>query len=144
MKQIPALIAAFVITAIIGAGMFIVGGSALANKNTVTTYNSPSGAVAASNVSNVSASDPAASSQTQAQVAQLQDLINQYKARDQQYQAQITQAEQQLSQYNDQLTQANQEIQQFQSLLAELQSRGVIQITSNGQILIPRGFGDSR
>ncbi len=123
MKQIPALIAAFVITAIIGVAMFAVGANALVNKNTLPVSNSPASAS--------TAADPVVS-QTQDQIQQLQNLVAQYQAREQQYQ-------QQLNQVTLQLNQQNAQIQSFQNLLLELQRRGVIMIRSDGRILIPGG-----
>ncbi len=140
-KQIPALIAAFIITLIVAAGMLFIGGNALFNTNTVAVANSPNQTV------NVSSGDPApAGSQT----AQLENLIAQYQQREKQYQAelqqanqQIQQANQQLQQQNQQLSQASQQLQQYQQLISALQQRGIIQIDSQGNVYIPRGgFGD--
>lgn len=121
MKQFSALIAAFLITGAIGFAMFSVGSSALLNKNTVPTLNSPT------------AQASTTSSQTttgQSQVQQMQNLIAQYQQRDQQYQTQLNQVE-------TQLNQADNQIQQYQSLLKALQSQGVILIGPDGRILIP-------
>jgi septal ring factor EnvC (AmiA/AmiB activator) len=123
MKQIPALIAALVITAIIGVAMFAVGANALMNTNTLPVTNGPASAS--------SAADPNLS-QAQDQIQQLQSLVAQYQSREQQYQQQLNQATQQLNQENAQ-------IQSFQELLLELQRRGVIMIRSDGRILIPGG-----
>ena len=55
---------------------------------------------------------------------------------------QTQQLENQIQQYQQQLDQANQEIQQYQDILGQLQQRGVIQVTPDGQILLRRGsFG---
>lgn len=121
MKHVTALIAAAVITTLVGAAMFAVGANAMLNKNTVPIANSPT---AAANNS-TSAGDPPGS-----QIQQLQNLIAQYQQREQQYQDQINQLEQQLNQ-------DSQNIQQYQNLLMALQERGVILITRDGRVLIP-------
>lgn len=54
------------------------------------------------------------------QITQLQALIRQYQQREEQYQAQ--------------LGEATMQVQQLQQVLIALQERGVIQITSNGEI----------
>lgn len=126
-KQIPAIVAAFIITCLVAASMLFIGGEALANTNTVPTLNSPS--AAKSTTGNSSSVDPATT-------AQLQNLVSQYQQREQQYQAQIQQA-------NQQLQQTTQQLQQYQQLIQALQQRGIIQIGSDGTIYIPRGgFGD--
>lgn len=129
MKNLPAIIAAFVITGLLGVGMLVVGGNALLNQNRVPMQNSPTSAQSDPQTSNVSQQQPT--------VNQLQDRIAQYQAREKQYQSELNSASQQLNQ-------ANQTLQQYQSLLEELQARGVIRVQSDGTILIPRrgGFGD--
>jgi peptidoglycan hydrolase CwlO-like protein len=133
MKPIPALIAALLITGIIAAGMFIIGGNALFNNNTVPTANSPAQAAKL-------AADPPSSTTAQAEVAQLQSLVSQYQAREKQYQSQLNQLEQEVNQSQQQLNQANQQVQQFESLLTELQNLGLIRIGNNGQIFVRGGF----
>jgi uncharacterized protein YlxW (UPF0749 family) len=116
-KHITALLAAFLITLIVGMGMVVIGGNAALNKNSVPLQDSP-------NASQVSAADPAN------QLQQLQDLVAQYQQREQQYQDQINAAQQQLDQ-------ANATLQQYQRLLNFLVERGVIQVDQNGRIFIP-------
>ena len=48
MKRLPALIAAFIITGILGFAMFTIGANAMTNKNTVPTLNQPGGSSTAS------------------------------------------------------------------------------------------------
>lgn len=124
MKRLPALIAAFIITGILGFAMFTIGANAMSNKNTVPTLNQPGGSSTATTSS--------AQNTSQAQLQQYQNLISQYQARDKQYQDQINTLVQQVNQ-------ANTSVQQYQQLLMELQRRGVIFITRDGQILIPGG-----
>jgi hypothetical protein len=129
MKRLQALIAAAIITGLIGFGMLAIGVNAAVNPNTVPVSNAPGDpSVTVSNASgDPSANVSAASAQAQAQIKQLQDLITQYQNRDKQYQAQLDQASTQL--------------QQVQQLLVELQRRGLIRINSDGSILVPRsGF----
>lgn len=121
MKKKPALIAAFVMTVLVGLGMLLVGANALFNPTSVALASSPS-------TPEVALSGDAAS-----QVAQLQALVAQYQSREQQYQ-------QQLNQLQQQVTQSNTTLQQYQQLFSEMQNRGLIQINQNGQILLPRGF----
>jgi hypothetical protein len=119
-KQVVAFLFAFIITAIVGLSMLVVGVNAAINPNGVPVSNSPASSAAKS--ASLSPTD-------QAQIAQLQSLVDQYKAREQQYQAVINSD-------NQQLSQASQEIQMIQQLLAYLQNRGLIQIDSQGQITV--------
>ncbi len=123
MKQFSALIAAFFITGAIGFTMFSIGANALTNQNTIPVSNSPASA---------SASVSSTQDATQAQLQQMQEIINQYQARDQQYQ-------QQLNELIQQVNQGNAQVQAYQQLLLELQQRGVIIIQRDGTIRIPRG-----
>ena len=127
-KQFMAILAAFLITTCIGAGIFAVGGAALLNKNTVTTLDSTTQVTTISD-SNLSQQD---------QVAQLNDLVSQYQDREQQYQQREQQLQQQLSQANQQVQQDQQLLQQVQVLLSTLQQRGIISISSDGRIFINR------
>lgn len=124
MKKLSALIAAFVMTGVIGFAMFTIGANALTNKNTLPITNTPTSASASSTGSTQGA--------TQAQIQQMQQVINQYQTRDQQYQ-------QQLNELMQQVNQDNAQVQAYQQLLFELQQRGVIIIRNDGTILIPRG-----
>jgi septal ring factor EnvC (AmiA/AmiB activator) len=137
MKRIQAVIAAVIITGLVGLGMLAIGVNAALNPNTVAVSNAPGDPPAPA--------VDATSSQTQAQINHLQDLIAQYQNREKQYQAELNQAKTQLQQYQSLLTelnQANTQLQQYQTLLAELQRRGLIRINSDGSIqLRQRGFG---
>jgi peptidoglycan hydrolase CwlO-like protein len=118
MKRIRAVIAAVMITGLVGLGMLAIGANAALNPNTVAVSNAPGDPPAVD----------ATSSQTQTQINHLQDLIAQYQNREKQYQAELNQADTQL--------------QQYQALLAELQRRGLIRVNSDGSIqLRQRGFG---
>jgi len=125
-KQVVAFLAAFIITGIVALSMLVVGVNAAINPNGVAASNSP-----ASSAANISTS----TGSSQAQIAQLQSLVAQYKAREQQYQTAINTD-------NQQLNQATQEIQMVQQLLAYLQSRGIIQIDNQGQITVIGGSGN--
>jgi len=67
----------------------------------------------------------------QTQVQQLDNLVQQYQQREKQYQAQLDIAAQRLNE-------ADQQVQSYQQLLDELQQRGVIRITQDGQVFISR------
>ena len=131
MKRKPALIAAFLTTFVIAIAMILVGANAIFNPNSVPVSTSPTSVNTndSSGVVEVSASTGAS------QVQQLQDLITQYQQREQQYQ-------QREQQYQQQLNDATTQVQELQSLLQQLQQIGIIRIGPNGQISIPRRFGD--
>jgi vacuolar-type H+-ATPase subunit I/STV1 len=140
MKTLPAIIAALAITVVIGVAMIAIGANALLNPNTVPVAN----AAAGGSVTTVSLTAD------QQQVEQMQSLIQQYRDREKQYQAQLQQATQRLQQANQQLQQANQAIQQdgqqvqvYQQILIDLQQRGVITITNDGQIILQGTHGDN-
>jgi peptidoglycan hydrolase CwlO-like protein len=119
MKRLYALIAAAIITVLVGLGMLAIGVNAVLNPNTVAASSTPGDPA-----NNVSTKSPDA----QAQVRQLQDLVAQYQDREKQYQAQLNQEDTQL--------------QQYQQLLIELQRRGLIRINGDGSIQLPRrGLG---
>ena len=103
MKAFPAIIFGLIITAAIGATMFIIGSNALLNQNSVAVTNAPASASA-----NVNAA-PASSSADVQQLKQMQQLINQYQTRENQYQQELQQAAKRLNDANAQLTQANQQ-----------------------------------
>lgn len=127
MKIIPALLAALIITVLVGAGIFVVGVNAFFNPNTVPVSNSPQ------SVSVAASSNQASTDQ---QVQQLQSLVQQYQQREKQYQDQLNTAAQHINQDNQQL-------QSYQQLITALQQAGVIRITANGQVTLPRQrFGD--
>jgi septal ring factor EnvC (AmiA/AmiB activator) len=118
-KHVTALLAAFLITLVVGMGMFVIGGNAALNKNSVPVLDSPNSSAVV---------DTASTNQTQ--VEQLQSLVAQYQQREQQYQDQLNAVQQQLDQ-------ASATLQQYQRLLNFLVQRGVIQVDQNGRILIP-------
>lgn len=124
MKKIPALIAAFVMTLVMGALVLAVGANALLNPNTVAIAAAP-GDRGTAGTATVDAT----------QVQQLQTRINEYQAREQQYQSQLNQATQKIQE-------ANAEVRQYQQLFEELQQMGVIQVNRNGQIMVPNFRGD--
>ena len=132
MKTFPAIMAALFVTLLVGAVMLMIGANALVNPNTVPVNSAPSSAVQGAQDSNVSAvSGPA----DQAQFQQMQNLIKQYQQREQQYKTQLDKAAQTINQDNAQL-------QNYQQLIDALQQNGIIRITQDGQILLPRrGFG---
>jgi peptidoglycan hydrolase CwlO-like protein len=125
-KQIPALLAAALMTGITAMAMLVVSFSALFNHNGVTVSNSPS------NIALVSAS----SGNEQAQIVQLQNRINEYQQREAQYQQLLQRDQSQLQQAQAQLDQASQQVQQFQSFIAALQNRGLIRIRNDGSVII--------
>ncbi len=113
MKQVQALFAALIVTAIVAAGMLLIGVNAVLNPNTVPIQDAP-----ASISTNLSAAPALAPDSTQAQVNQLKTQLNS--------------ATQQLSQ-----TQA--QLQQDEMILNELQRRGVIRIGADGTVQIMGG-----
>jgi len=129
-KPLIAFIAAVLITGTIALSMFVVGANALANQNGTVASNSTS------SQSSVAMTDSTTAGTDQAQIAQLQSLVAQYQSREQQYQTA-------LNTDNTQLAQAASEMQTIQQLLAYLESRGLIQIDSQGQITVmTRGYGN--
>ena len=118
-KQIPALFAAFVVTGFIALAMVVTGVNALVNKNGTVVSNDP--AVTSSTTT---------TSIDQAQIDQLQARINEYQQREMQYQQLLQQDQQQ--------------VQQFQQFLFAMQQAGLIQIRSDGTVLITaRPGGDN-
>jgi hypothetical protein len=128
-QQIQAILAAFFISMITGLTMLALGANALLNPKTAQVKNTPT----ATQASLQAAVDPA-------NLQQIQTLITQYQLRDQQYQTELSQAAQKLDQVNALVQQDQTQIQQYQSVLVALQSAGVIQITSDGQISIPQAY----
>ena len=118
-KQYTALLAAFAITICMAAGMLLVSGSALMNKNGIPVADSPAAATATAEVKTAE----------QAQIQQLQGLVTEYQTREVKYQSELQSAGQNLQQANDQM-------RQYQMLLMALQNRGYITIDSNGQVSI--------
>lgn len=117
-KQIPALVAAFLMTALIALVMAVVTVNALVNKDSTPVVNSPS----------------ASTSTDQSQVAQLQGLVQQYQQREKDYQQREQQYQQMLQDQQAQLDAAKQQIEQFQQFLGFLQSRGIITIDDEGRV----------
>jgi len=118
-KQYTALLAAFGITICMGAGMLLVSGSALMNKNGIPVADSPAAATATAEVKTAE----------QAQIQQLQSMVAEYQTREVKYQSELQNAGQDLQRANDQM-------QQYQMLLMALQNRGYITIDRNGRISI--------
>ena len=118
-KHYTALLVAFAVTFCMGAGMLLISGSALLNKNGVAVADSPTAVTATAQ----------ATTAEQAQIQQLQDLVNQYQTREVQYKNELQTAGQGLQQ-------ANNEIRQYQMILLALQNRGYIQIDSSGRITL--------
>jgi len=118
-KHLTALLAAFLITTIVGLGMFVIGGNAAINKDGAPVLNSPG---------EKANTDP--NTTIQAQLEQYQNLVAQYQQREQQYQSELSDAQ-------NQLDQAATTIQQYQRLLELLAERGLIQINRDGRIFVP-------
>jgi hypothetical protein len=118
-KQYTALLAAFAITMCMAAGMLLVSGSALLNKNGIPVADSPAAATATAVVTTAE----------QAQIQQLQSMVTEYQTREVKYQNELQTAGQNLQQANDQM-------RQYQLLLAALQNRGYITVDSSGRVII--------
>jgi uncharacterized protein YlxW (UPF0749 family) len=130
-KHIPAVLAALGMTLVVGIAMFALGLNALINNGGSQVKDAP----ALAQVSSSATVD-------QANLQKLQGLISQYQTRENQYQTELNQAAQKLDQANAQIQQDQAQLQQYESLLMALQNAGVIRITSDGRVLLPRsGFG---
>jgi parvulin-like peptidyl-prolyl isomerase len=123
-KQLPALIAAIIMTGFITLVMVVTSANALFNKNSVPVTNSPT------------TSQNAGPSLEQAQIKQLQDRINEYQQREQQYQQLLQTDQTQLQQAQEQLQQASAQMDQFRNFILTLQRRGLISIQSDGSVVI--------
>ena len=131
MKRLQGLIAATLITGVVGLGMVGIGVNAATNPDSVAVSNSPAQAAqAAANTADKTAVNSA--NADPAQIEQLQSLVKQYQDREQQYEAEIKSLSQQLSDANAQANQATQ-------ILQALQERGIIRITRDGQIMLRGG-----
>ena len=108
-KQFPALVAALLVTGFIAFAMIVTGANALVNKNGTAVSNDPASVSANTGIN-------------QGQIDQLQARINEYQQREAQYQQLLQQDQQQ--------------IQQYQQFMFALQQAGLIQIRSDGTILI--------
>jgi hypothetical protein len=117
-RQIPALVATFLITGFMTLALSVVGANAMYNKTTL----------------DASTSQIAQTSDVkQAEISQLEALVNQYKQREVQYQQREQQYQQQIQQSQQQAADANSTLQQ---LLQIMQQSRLIRINSNGQITI--------
>lgn len=121
-KQIPALIAALLITGIVAGVMFLTSLNAYFNK---------SGVAVASNAAAISQISQTTDIQ-KVQIAQLQGRVQEYQKREQQYEAMLQQDQLQLQQNQMQL-------QQFKSFLLALQQRGIIRIQNDGSVVLTGG-----
>lgn len=121
-KQLPALIAALLMTGFVTFVMLVTGVNALMNKNIEQTTAS----TGSTNGGNVSP----------AQVKELQNRINEYAQRELEYQKREKQYQQELQSNMLVQQQAMQQTRQVKELLMALQSRGLIQIQENGNIMI--------
>ena len=108
-KQLPAFIAAMLVTGFIALAMIVTSANALMNKNGTVVSNNPASISSTTNID-------------QAQVEQLQTRINEYQQREAQYQQLLQQDQQQL--------------QQYQQFMFAMQQAGLIQIRGDGTILI--------
>jgi len=138
MKRLQGLIAATLVTVIIGLGMVAIGVNAASNADSVPVSDSPAQAATAAATSSqvVNVSNTAAD---QSQIKQLQDTIQQYQNREKQYQDREKQYQTELAKVTQQMNDATAQAQQLQQILVALQQRGVIQISDDGRISIPRG-----
>jgi peptidoglycan hydrolase CwlO-like protein len=129
LKQILALVTAFLVTSLIGFGMLVIGANAATNPDSVPVSNAPGNPAAAINTN------------AQSPSGQPGDVIAQYQAREQQYQTQINQLNSLIAQYQSrekqyqsQLDQVTTQAKQSQQILDQLQQRGVIRIMGDGSI----------
>ncbi len=125
MKKFQGLIAATLVTAIVGFGIVGIGVNAASNPTSVAPSNSPAQAAQAAQSSTTTTDQSA-------QIQQLQDLIKQYQSREQQYQTEIKSLSQKVAD-------GSAEVQQAQQVLQALQERGIIQITRDGRIFLRGG-----
>lgn len=117
-RQIPAIVATFLITGFMTLALSVVGVNAMYNKATLDA--STSQVTLTSNVK-------------QEQIVQLEALINQYQQREAQYQQREQQYQQQIQQAQQQAANTNSQLQQ---LIQALQNYRLIRVESNGQITI--------
>jgi len=128
-RHIRAILAALLMTGLIGLVTLALGANALVSKNVVEVQSAPG----------ISQSLPQGGSDP-ANLQTIQDLVTLYQAREQTYLSELNQAAQQLDKANTQIQQDQIQLQQYQSLVGALQNAGLIRIASDGQILVPRGF----
>jgi len=117
-RQIPAMVATFLITGFMTLALSVVGVNAMYNKKTIEATTSQ-----VAHSSDVS----------QAEITQLTTLVNQYQQREVQYQQREQQYQQQLQQSQTQLANTKSTMQQ---LLQALQDSRLIRVDPNGQIMI--------
>ena len=142
MKKIQAIVAAILMTMLVGVCMLAIGVNAALNPNTVPVTDAPPDAAAASSVVDSTAPDSQANSliaQYQAREKQYQQQLNQANAQIQQLNSLVTQYQTREKQYQTQLTQATTTAQQLQNVLNELQRRGIIRIMNDGSIQLRGG-----
>jgi peptidoglycan hydrolase CwlO-like protein len=135
MKRLQGLIAATLVTVIIGLGMVAIGVNAASNADSVPVSDSPA-QVSATTSQVVNVSNTAAD---QAQIDQLQATVKQYQAREKQYQDREKQYQTELAKVTQQMNDATAQAEQLKQILVALQQRGVINISEDGRISIPRG-----
>ena len=111
-KTLPALIAALLITAMLGGGMYLV----------------TRGVVPASASAQPAAGTPVPTS--------TDPVIAQYQAQLAQAAEQINAANQQIEQANQQLQQSGRQIEQYRALLDQLQSAGLITVAQDGTVTV--------
>ena len=116
-KQLPAFLAAMLVTGFIALAMIVTSANALMNKNGTAVSNNPASASSSTNID-------------QAQIDQLQARIGEYQQRETQYQQLLQQDQQQ--------------IQQYKQFIFAMQQAGLIQIRSDGTVIVtaPRSGGD--
>ena len=129
-KQLPALLAALLMTGVITLVMFVTSANALFNNNGTDLKSS------------TSSSSNAASSASQVQIQQLQSRVNEYAQREQLYQQREQQYQQALLTNQQKIQQASDQVLQIKQLLFELQARGLIQVQGNGTIMITGRAGN--
>ncbi len=128
MKKLPALIAGMITSGVLVLLVGAIGINALLNPNTTVEASAPGSAMQGSTVLVSAGADSS-------QVQQLQARIAEYQAREKQYQDQLDQVE-------TNLQQANSELAQYQQLMTALQQAGVLRISRDGQVFLPR-FDDN-
>jgi nitrogen fixation/metabolism regulation signal transduction histidine kinase len=116
-KHIPAFLAAFLMTAFVALAMGVVTVNAFVNKDSAPVANAQT-----------------TGSTDQAQIAQLQSLVQQYQDREQQYQQREQQYQQMIQDQQAQLDAANQQIDQFKQFVLFLQSRGIVTLDNQGRV----------
>ena len=117
-KILPAILAAGLMIAILGAGMFSIG------QNSSLFVRS------------AAAEDTAPTATQSVDLDTLQNVVMQYQQRESQYQQQLQDAADRINSAEQQLAAANQQVQQYQQLLADLQNQGLITLGADGTVTI--------